>query len=37
MAGSSHGSARTVAQLHSIATAAGRTARQRTTAYSVLP
>ncbi|WP_117210487.1 bifunctional FO biosynthesis protein CofGH [Allorhizocola rhizosphaerae] len=37
MAGSSHGSARTVAQLHGIAAAAGRPARQRTTAYSVLP
>lgn len=33
MAGSEHGSARTVAQLHAIATAAGRPARQRTTTY----
>jgi FO synthase len=34
MAGSAHGSARTVAQLRSIAAAAGRPARQRTTTYS---
>jgi FO synthase len=34
MAGSAHGSARTIAQLEAIATAAGRKARQRTTAYS---
>jgi FO synthase len=35
MAGSEHGSARTVEQLRAIATAAGRTARQRTTTYAV--
>ncbi|HZM79659.1 MAG TPA: bifunctional FO biosynthesis protein CofGH [Candidatus Limnocylindrales bacterium] len=34
MAGSSHGSARTVAQLTAVAAAAGRPARQRTTSYS---
>jgi FO synthase len=33
MAGSEHGSARTVAQLRSIAAAAGRPARERTTMY----
>lgn len=33
MAGSSHGSARTVAQLQAIAAAAGRPSRQRTTVY----
>ncbi|HEY2669837.1 MAG TPA: bifunctional FO biosynthesis protein CofGH [Rugosimonospora sp.] len=33
MAGSEHGSARTVAQLSAIAVAAGRTPRQRTTTY----
>ena len=33
MAGSDNGSARTVAQLHGIARAAGRPARERTTAY----
>jgi FO synthase len=33
MAGSTHGSARTIAQLERIATAAGRPARQRTTLY----
>jgi FO synthase len=33
MAGSEHGSARTVAQLRAIATAAGRPARERTTVY----
>jgi FO synthase len=33
MAGSEHGSARTIAQLEAIATLAGRTARQRTTTY----
>jgi FO synthase len=33
MAGSEHGSARTVSQLRAIAEAAGRTARQRTTTY----
>ena len=36
MAGSSHGSARTVEQLHAIATRAGRKARQRTTAYATV-
>jgi FO synthase len=34
MAGSAHGSARTVAQLHAMAAAAGRPARQRTTSYA---
>jgi len=34
MAGSEHGSARTIAQLQAIASAAGRPARQRTTVYS---
>jgi FO synthase len=34
MAGSTHGSARTVAQLERVAAAAGRPARQRTTTYS---
>jgi FO synthase len=33
MAGSEHGSARTVAELRQIATAAGRPARERTTTY----
>ncbi|HEX2773745.1 MAG TPA: bifunctional FO biosynthesis protein CofGH [Micromonosporaceae bacterium] len=33
MAGSGHGSARTVEQLHAVADAAGRPARQRTTTY----
>ncbi len=33
MAGSAHGSARTVEQLHAVAAAAGRTARQRSTTY----
>jgi len=33
MAGSTHGSARTVAQLRELATAAGRPVRQRTTVY----
>jgi FO synthase len=33
MAGSEHGSARTVEQLHGIAARAGRTARQRSTTY----
>ena len=33
MAGSEHGSARTVEQLRSLAEAAGRTARERTTTY----
>ncbi|GHJ45805.1 FO synthase [Catellatospora sp. TT07R-123] len=37
MAGSAHGSARTVAQLHEIAAAAGRPARQRTTGYAAAP
>ncbi|HEX6683274.1 MAG TPA: bifunctional FO biosynthesis protein CofGH [Candidatus Limnocylindrales bacterium] len=36
MAGSSHGSARTVSQLVAVAEAAGRTARQRTTSYSLV-
>jgi FO synthase len=36
MAGSEHGSARTVAQLRAIAEAAGRTPRQRTTTYGVI-
>jgi FO synthase len=35
MAGSEHGSARTVAELHAIAAAAGRSARERTTTYGV--
>ncbi len=35
MAGSEHGSARTVAQLRAIAAAAGRPARERTTTYGV--
>jgi FO synthase len=35
MAGSEHGSARTVAQLREIAIAAGRPARERTTTYGV--
>jgi FO synthase len=35
MAGSANGSARTVAQLRGIAAAAGRPARERTTAYGV--
>jgi len=35
MAGSEHGSARTVADLEAIAAAAGRPARQRTTVYGV--
>ena len=34
MAGSEHGSARTVAQLRAIAAAAGRPARERTTTYA---
>jgi FO synthase len=33
MAGSEHGSARTVAQLRALAAAAGRPARERTTVY----
>jgi len=36
MAGSSHGSARTVSQLVAVAAAAGRPARQRTTSYSLV-
>jgi FO synthase len=36
MAGSEHGSARTVEQLHRIAAAAGRPARERTTTYAVV-
>jgi FO synthase len=36
MAGSEHGSARTVEQLHRIAAAAGRPARERTTTYAVM-
>jgi FO synthase len=36
MAGSEHGSARTVAQLHEIAKAAGRPARQRSTTYGMV-
>ncbi|MGC9666802.1 bifunctional FO biosynthesis protein CofGH [Planosporangium sp. 12N6] len=35
MAGSEHGSARTVEQLHRIAAAAGRRARERTTTYAL--
>ncbi len=35
MAGSEHGSARTVAQLEAIAAAAGRPARERTTTYAL--
>jgi FO synthase len=37
MAGSEHGSARTVAQLHAVAAAAGRPARERTTVYGARP
>jgi FO synthase len=37
MAGSEHGSARTVAQLTEIATLAGRAVRQRTTTYGDVP
>jgi FO synthase len=37
MAGSEHGSARTVAQLTAIAAAAGRPTRRRTTTYGVAP
>jgi FO synthase len=36
MAGSQHGSARTIEQLQAIAAAAGRPARQRTTTYSTV-
>jgi FO synthase len=35
MAGSANGSSRTVEQLKAIATAAGRPARERTTAYGL--
>jgi FO synthase len=37
MAGSQHGSAKTVADLEAIAAAAGRPARQRTTTYGEVP
>lgn len=37
MAGSEHGSQRTVEQLHAIAAAAGRPARQRSTTYAARP
>jgi FO synthase len=37
MAGSAHGSQRSVEELHAIAAAAGRSARQRTTLYGDLP
>lgn len=37
MAGSAHGSARTVSQLHAVAALAGRPARQRTTSYQNVP
>jgi FO synthase len=37
MAGSEHGSARTVAQLRELAVAAGRTPRERTTTYGPVP
>jgi FO synthase len=37
MAGSEHGSARTVEQLRALATAAGRTPRERTTTYGPVP
>jgi FO synthase len=36
MAGSEHGSARTVAELHAIAAAAGRPVRERTTTYGTV-
>ena len=36
MAGSEHGSARTVAELHQIARTAGRPARERTTTYATV-
>ena len=36
MAGSEHGSARTVAELHDVAKAAGRPARERTTTYATV-
>jgi protein-L-isoaspartate(D-aspartate) O-methyltransferase len=37
MAGSAHGSRRTVAELEALAAAAGRPARQRTTTYGEVP
>jgi FO synthase len=37
MAGSEHGSARSVAELEALAAAAGRPARQRSTTYSAVP
>ncbi len=37
MAGSEHGSARTVAQLHELAASAGRRPRERTTTYGTVP
>jgi FO synthase len=37
MAGSEHGSARTVAQLHELAAKAGRRPRERTTTYGAVP
>jgi FO synthase len=37
MAGSQHGSARTVAELEALGTAAGRPVRQRTTTYGEVP
>jgi len=36
MAGSQHGSARTIEQLQAVAAAAGRPARQRTTTYATV-
>jgi FO synthase len=36
MAGSQHGSARTIEQLRTVAAAAGRPARQRTTTYATV-
>jgi FO synthase len=37
MAGSTHGSRKSIDELESLATAAGRPARQRTTTYGVVP
>jgi FO synthase len=37
MAGSEHGSRKSVADLEAMATAAGRPARQRTTTYGEVP
>jgi FO synthase len=37
MAGSQHGSRKSVEELEALATAAGRPARQRTTTYGVVP